>query len=100
MNEQNGQVQFPQLDEAVEKYVTDLAARNIEATILINDVEALTDNLYMKNVLITDTVDLVQFTQMRLVKESYYSPLEKNRLSTRCIRIYLEHLNKENPSAG
>lgn len=90
------QVQFPELDKAVETYVADRAIKNIETVILSEDVSSLSGDLFLKSVLITDETELIHFYQILLATKSYYAPVEYNRISARHIRLYKEYLDKKN----
>lgn len=92
----HNKVQFPELDEAVEKYANNHAAKNIETARLADEVTALSDDLYIKSVLVTDETELIHFYQICLASRSYFTPVETNRISTRHIQIYMEYLDKKN----
>ncbi|WP_103110548.1 hypothetical protein [Brevibacillus reuszeri] len=90
------QVQFPELDEAVEKQVSVLAAKNIEIIVLKNDVTALSNDLYVKHVLLTDGSELISFSQICSVSMKHYTSLDTNRMSERSIRVFIDFLDKKN----
>ncbi|GED71221.1 hypothetical protein BRE01_49230 [Brevibacillus reuszeri] len=93
---ENNQVPFPELDEAVEKYVSDLAAKNIEIIMLKNEVTALSNDLYIKNVLLTEGSELISYSQICSVSMKHYTPLATNRMSERSIRMFVDFLDKKN----
>ncbi|MGG1249934.1 hypothetical protein ABE205_19325 [Brevibacillus agri] len=90
-------VRFPELDEAIEKFVSAQAAKNIEIVCLADEETALSDDLYVRSVLLTDERELVHFYQICLVSGSRYNytAVETNRISTRYIRMYTEYLDKK-----
>lgn len=90
------QISFPELDEAVEKYVKDLTSKNIEILTLKNEVRKISDDLYVKSVLLTDSVDLISYSQICLAKNRYYTPLDMNRMGYSNIMLYMEYLDKKN----
>ncbi|WP_289141487.1 hypothetical protein [uncultured Brevibacillus sp.] len=90
----NNQVQFPELEEAVEKQVSDLAAKNIEIIVLKNEVTGLSNDIYVKNVLLTDGSELISYSQICMVSTKYYTPLETNRMSARSIRMYMDFIDR------
>ncbi|RNB62800.1 hypothetical protein EDM54_12935 [Brevibacillus borstelensis] len=96
MMSENRIVPFPELDRAVEEYLNSLTAKNIEAVALANEVTALSDDLFIKSVLLTDEVELVHFHQICLASRLHYTPVETNRIGARSIRIYTEYLDKKN----
>lgn len=90
----NNQVQFPELDEAVEKYVSDLEAKNIEIIMLKNEVTELSDDLHVKTVLLTDGSELISYSQICMVSRKHYTPLDTNRMSARSIRMYMDCMDR------